>query len=342
MTLLSVEAFDDGLHTYRNGGNGLTGGNWTTTYGKDGTRGFRSGENSYIRNAGGTHFPNNSNATVVIGAWVQFKGSNTDFLWFRDTVSTASHLEVDYIGTDGHLDFICGSGTFSSSAGTIPTDQWCFVEVKLTVNATTGSFDCWVDGSSIMSQTNKDTYGAGNTYTNWFQLGHASAFTGNIWWDSYYFLNAAGSAPFNDKLGVVRIHQDLPTGNGNSSVLVGSDGNSTNNYQQVDDLPASESTYNGSSTQGDKDTYAFGSLPSTSSSILGVVVSTLTEKNDVGAKFGRIVNRSGSTDYAGTTYELSQGYSLDWELLETDPDTASAWTESGYNAAEHGWEVRDS
>jgi len=215
--------------------------------------------------------------------------------------------------------------------------------MKVKVNATTGTIDCWVDGSSVLSETGKDTYASGDAFINFIDVGGSSgSFLQDHYMDSFYLLNAAGSAPWNDKLGVVRIHQDLPTGNGNSSVLVGSDSNSTDNYQQVDDDPVVTTTYNGSATQGDKDTYAFGSLPSTASSILGVVITTLTEKTDVGAKFGRIVNRSNATDYPGTTYALSQGYSLDSELFETDPDTALAWTESGYNAAEHGWEVRDS
>lgn len=346
MTLLIEEAYSDGMSAYRNGFSGTL--TPSTSYGKDSTYGVRVGDlaNVWAEIEAGHGWSSHTTDTVVLGMWLYVNAITVNastILYFRDTSAGSNHLEVT-MDLDGGLNFICGSGTFSTAASVIPIQEWVYVEIQLKVNATTGTIDCWVNGSSVLSETSKDTYGNGGTYVNWIQVaGNGGGFINDMFVDSWYLLNTAGSAPWNARLGVVRIYQDLPNGNGNSSGLTGSDGNSTDNYQQVDDLvTASEATYNGSATEGNKDTYAFGDIPSTPTSILGVVITALTEKTDVGAKFGRVVTRSNATDYPESSVALSQGYSIDRVLIENDPDTASAWTQSGYNAAEHGWEVRDS
>jgi hypothetical protein len=132
-----------------------------------------------------------------------------------------------------------------------------------------------------------------------------------------------------------------PSGNGNTSNWVGSDGNSTDNYLMVDETsPDSDTTYVESGTSTNKDTYAFGDISHTPTSIYGVQVTTYAKADDAGARLIGVVTRSAAADYnASVTHALGASYAHHPTVLETDPATAAAWTKTNLNAAEFGVRV---
>lgn len=122
-------------------------------------------------------------------------------------------------------------------------------------------------------------------------------------------------------------------------MLVGSDADSINNYQLVDEHPYSGTDYTGSATTGDKDTYALTDLPAGVTTVFGVQVTGKMAKSDATVAQARYLLRSGGTDYGGTTRTLTTSFTTYSDLYETDPATGVAWTASGVNNLESGMEV---
>lgn len=176
----------------------------------------------------------------------------------------------------------------------------------------------------------------GGTSTNWGTV----AFTGSggsaaSYTDDIYICNSAGSAPNNTFLGEIRVLPSLSTGAGSSTQLTPT--GSANNWDNVNDT-ATDSTYNGHATAGQRDTYAMADI-STSYNVFGVQITSRMIKSDAGVASMKAAIKSGSTVAYGTTRALLASATTYQDLWETDPNTAAAWTASGFNSLEVGAEV---
>jgi hypothetical protein len=155
-----------------------------------------------------------------------------------------------------------------------------------------------------------------------------------------YLLDTAGAAPYNDFLGDVRVIRMLPNNNGVSSQLVGSDGNSTDNYLLVDEMPVATSDYVGSLTVGNRDLYELSDLP-TSGLVYATQPVVWATKTDVGARSLKLLQRaSGGTIVSSTAQSVTFG-SYIWcygDLRTTDP-AGAALTVANTNSQQVGVEV---
>jgi hypothetical protein len=224
----------------------------------------------------------------------------------------------------------------TSAAGVVPTSGYCYVELKALINDTTGTYEVRINGANVLSGTGADTRnGATGVITG---VSILFARNGQIF-DDFYICDSAGSVN-NDFLGDRRVDVYFPNGNGNSSQMVGSDANSTDNYLLVDDTnPNDDTDYVQSDVLNNKDTYTFQNMSHTPASISGVMTLANAKKDDAGSRSIAMVTRSGGTDYDGSTQALSTSYIYYKQILETDPGTSSAWTQSGFNSAEFGPKV---
>ena len=339
---------DDGLHnsTYNKfGGSSIYSTELSTSYGRLGGVGARVGDsaNDYIR-----PYFTMSGDTIVIGfaLYVNNVGASTNeiLLWGADGGSFQWVFRLDANGT---LWFDDSNGTTrqaESAAGAVPIKSWCHIEFKVKHHATAGTVDVRVNGISIISATSLDTIGTANTYIDSFGITQTSGgYVHDVYVDDLYVLDGSGSAPYNDFLGDVKVEVIYPDGNGNSSGMTGSDGNSVNNFELVDENPVVTTDYVEGSTEGNKDTYAMDNLGAgTSDSVYGVQVSLVQQKDDTGTKYLRPVIRRGSTDYVGTSVSLTTSWTCSTEIWEQDPSTSLDWTVTNINGMEVGQEVRDS
>ncbi len=215
-------------------------------------------------------------------------------------------------------------------------NRWHFVELAYKWNtANAGVLGFWIDGEEIYYSTTVDynnNYGVGS----YIDIGYN---VDEFYVDDVYVTDGNTPNPLN--LGPIEVVTLLPNGNGNSSTMTGSDGNSTDNYLLVDDNPVVTTDYVGGSTEGNKDTYAFENLTN-SPTVIGVAVSTVDQKSDTGTKFMRHVVRSGSTDYVGPSFSPSESWAYHETVWDQDPNTSATWTSSNVDSAEFGQEVRDS
>lgn len=304
--------------------------------GRRSTSGMRigGGANSFITKVLPPH------ATWVIGFALNVSAAPTTASRIVSVFDTGTeHLRLR-LNTDGTVSVIRGVSTvLSTSAASLSFGGYSYLEWKFTINDSTGSYDVRLNGASITSGTSVDTRNGANASVNQFQIRALEQPGGNWDFDDLYICDGEGSTN-NDFLGDIRVDCYLPNGNGNSSQLLGSDSNSTDNYALVDESSQNgDSDYVQSATSGQKDTYAFADMAHTPTGILGAQINMIAKKDDAGVRSICSVTRSGGSDTDGATQALSTSYLCYREILETDPNTSSAWTRTNLNNAEFGVKV---
>jgi hypothetical protein len=255
------------------------------------------------------------------------------------SASAGAHITIA-LSTTGNIKAFRGSsaGTLlGTSSSALAINTYYYIEIKILIHDSTGTVEVRVNGSNTgwLNLTGQDTRNAGNaTISAILILGNATAD-----FDDLYVLNTSGSIN-NDFLGDTRVDAILPSANGNSSGMTGSDGNSTDNYLLVDEAAANGDTdYVGSATATTKDTYTFPNLSHTPLTISAVQINMWAKKDDAGARSICSVTRSNSADTDGTTLAIGTAYENHRQVVETDPNTAAAWDLTGFNAAEFGVKV---
>jgi hypothetical protein len=268
---------------------------------------------------------------------------NSDSIYTMMDAGTAQ-VCLSYNPTSHQFQFRRGAFNGTAIGGTytlIPAaGQWYYVECKFVIDPTVGSCELRIDGVSLLTTTGQDTNVSANAYANSFQLGSTNDNTPNPFVDDLYICDGTGSAPNNTFLGDVRVEYRVPNGNGNSSQLTGSDGNTTDNYLLVDETGNvnDDTDYVESGNVGDKDTYAFENLVSTAGTVYGVNVMPTVRKTDAGARSIKTIARLSGTEVDGPEQILGTGYALMTDIRETKPG-GGAWTISDVNSAEFGLKV---
>ena len=168
--------------------------------------------------------------------------------------------------------------------------------------------------------------------------GQGGSAGGDIVMDDIYVCDDTGGTN-NDFLGDIRVEALLPNGNGNSSQFDGSDGNTTDNYLLVDDAtPNDDTDYVESPDSGDKDTYAYGNLASSTGSVYGVQICPYARKTESGIRNLKTVARLSGTETDGPERPVGDSYAYMPDIRETKPG-GGAWSISDVNSAEFGQKV---
>lgn len=264
---------------------------------------------------------------VTVGAWHYVNGAPTQSHG-TDTVfalqeSGGSFWKLQWLHTN-QLRIVDPFSTVSlvGSVGSVPRLTWHYIEWQLSfVNQTV---EVRVNGETLYLDS---TPSAGQIERLWCERNRQHAY----WLDDLYVLNSEGST-FNDFLGLVRLETLDPDGDGSRTDLTPSTG--TDHYALVND--GSDSTYVEGSA-GDGDLYDFADTAD-SDSILGVFqVARMFDSASAGIT-GRAICKPSTTEHDGDDHSLgslARAYGQAWPV---DPDTASAWTQSGVNGAEFGVE----
>ena len=333
MTLLWMDGFDLGDRAYKYPTNPGQGTSSNTRYG--------SGLSLQANSTGSLmSIPLTASAEVFCGVAVDLS-TNRGAVTFQGDNRATSHITV-MMYTDGSIEVRRGTSTgtiiASAPAGTVPAGVWNYYEMRVTISDTVGIVQVRTNGGTTnVIDFSGDTKNAGtNTTIDGVNLGVNG--TTVCRYDDLYILNALGSAPNNTWLGDVRIAGLFATGNGNSSQLLGSDGNSTDNYLLVSGA-GGVTDYVGSAVVGEKDTYVMGDLIAGATSVFAVQECSIVSKSDAGAANIKQVLRSGGTDYAGAAVPLTEAWFGIRRIHETNPATSVQWTPSGVNAIESGVEV---
>lgn len=281
-----------------------------------------------------------SQATWIVGFRVKVT-SNPSAACPIFNLSDAGTIQCSLVvNTDNTLSVVRSTGTaltngtsvFSFSSGT-----WYYIEFKVTIADSISAGTCKVraNGVDIITvATGQDLKSTANATANSYSLGWIGNVAGiDPYFCDFYICDGTGSVN-NDFLGDVRVDLLVPTAAGNST---GWTPNTGVNYAAVDETAQDgDTTYVSASTPNTKDTYTFGNMPVSPTSIFAIQNVILAKKNDAGSKSLTPVIRSSGADYDGSVFTVGNSYNYSLDIRETDPATGVAWTESGVNSAEFG------
>lgn len=280
-------------------------------------------------------------ASFVSGfAFNPFANSSfTNQLWavYDSTSGTpggTTQLDLRFDGA-GHLRLSRNGTTLATSTNVMSSNTWYWIEIKATINNTTGAYEVRVNGSStgwIPAATNQNTRGQStNNFIDIVSLLAGGAGGTGLLFDDFYFLSS--TSPNNDFLGPQKITTCFPSGAGNYAQWTG---NYAANFSNVNETAGDgDTTFNQSSTANQIDSFVFDDVPA---GTVAAIQHTLLARQDAGAaRTIAPLQRSSSTDYVGTTLSLAGSYVYLTDPKDVDPATSSAYTVSNLNAAEFGY-----
>jgi hypothetical protein len=229
---------------------------------------------------------------------------------------------------------ITAAGTGGTAA------DYKMVELEIVFHGSAGTVTVKVADSTVLTLTALNTAPSGVAQAN--RLHMRSRSSASVWQvDDLYINDNIGSAPDNTFYGEAFVVEGLsPSGDGNSSQWLGSDGNSVNNSLLVDDTGNGDTDYVSSGTLNDVDTYALGNLANATGTIVGSRHLIVARKDDVAARTIASVLRTNSTDYVSGTNKTVTGTYVVYEDRRTiNPDTSLRFTIAEINGLEAGQKV---
>ncbi|HWW84181.1 MAG TPA: hypothetical protein VNZ26_11290 [Vicinamibacterales bacterium] len=272
--------------------------------------------------------------TMTVG-WANYNSSNawantTEIFTFAD-VGT-HQIEIRTNGS-GQL-YITRNGTTVGSASTnVLTTGWHYFEITVVfATGATGSVLVKVDGVTFLNLTSVQTSSTANAYTNRFYIqpivGNFAQWYKDIYWRSdstmmgdttvnvCYAASAGPSQQFSPSAGTqVACVQDGITHTGTWP---------------------NDSDYIFDSNSGDVSDFAPQNVTVPGGGSIKAVIHGSRLSGDVAGATAQQYTKSGSTVHTTSTITLGTSPSYYFDVMETDPNTGSAFTQSGFNASTHG------
>lgn len=225
-------------------------------------------------------------------------------------------------------------------------DTWHYLELGCKIHDSTGFYEVRLNGATVLADSGIDTRNGGTA-----GVINRMGFRGNedigsaqgIYFDDAYLLNETGSAPGNTFLGDTRCFPLYPVGNGFYAMLLGSDGNSVDNYLLVDETGTPVTTdYLASAVNADKDSFTLDNLPISVGTVRALEIRIHAAKSETGTRQMRSLIRRGGADAFGADHVLAENsYATYRDIWELDPHAGpGAWTITNINGSEIGVEVR--
>jgi hypothetical protein len=284
------------------------------------------------------NFSNVARRIVGIAVWFNSMATNLKPLFrFYDGVT----LQVEVrITTSGEIEVLQNTTQRGiTAAGVILQQNWYYLEVDVTIHGSTGAVTVRKNGVAVLTLTNINTQTSGAAQQNRVRISGITA--NNAGFETricdYYVLNTSGSVA-NALLGDSQVEMLVPDGAGNSTQFTPSSGS---NWQRVNERATSDgdSNYVQSATNGHIDLYTMGALTSANGSVAGVAVKAWAKKTDVDPRELGLGIRSGGSNDFDSGHVLTSGYLYHARVMDTNPITASAFTESEVNGIEAGMTV---
>jgi hypothetical protein len=226
-----------------------------------------------------------------------------------------------------------------TAPGVIQNNVWHHIQIKASA-LDSGSMIIRVDGVEVMNVTGVDLRTGTSPSNGAIQrltIYSASSTNGGETQDVDYLILMDGSgSSFNDFVGDMRIEWQLPDAVGATNQWTQNTGPST--FEAIDDGLAAyddDTTYITEGTVGERSLFSHGTVAATGANPVRFVSHQALTRND-GSNNVALVCVSGATTSVGATVTLSTAYRWVQRNLETDPNTAAAWSLANINAAEFG------
>jgi hypothetical protein len=226
---------------------------------------------------------------------------------------------------------------------TLKNNRWYYIELYFSIHNSTGAAEMKVNGVSVHTDTNVDMQSLSSDSYTAIQFGSSGV---DSLLDDVYICNDQGTAN-NTFLGDTRVVMVKPNGDYTTDWTQSGVGS---HYQDVDDQPITptgvevwtDTDYVEDSVTSNQDIFEYENLPSaySGSTISGVQLVSVIRTTSAQSMSFKDVCRSSTTEVAVSTSEIMwDNYHPYWTIIETDPNTSSAWTQANVDAAKFGVEV---
>lgn len=223
-------------------------------------------------------------------------------------------------------------GTYTTTNNSGGGAGWFYVEFKITISNTTGSFDLKINEVSELDDNTIDTQANADGYSCFALFQSVLVWR---WMDDIYICDSTTSVN-NDFLGECQVIGKFPDGDGSSSDFAPSAGD---NYQNVDEQDVDDDTTYNDGSSGDIDYYTYDDLTE-SYLVRGLQVNTTMRTTDAGAVSVKNKVQSNSIVADGEERFVNTTYSTEYDIIINDPNTSLSWTVDAINDAEFGLEVQ--
>lgn len=222
--------------------------------------------------------------------------------------------------------------------------NWIEMRCKLsTDNASTdGIVEFWLNGNRIINLTNVTTKRS-NTTTCFQGVNFQSGINtnGGEWRvDDIYITDTTGPAPWNGRLGDLRIVTVSPNYDVGANSGTPSTGNT--HWGVIDERPYNTSDYlTIPNTPGNKETFYINNIPTIANSIFAVSVMSVQQKSDAGTCNTHTFLTSNNSGYTSNsnTIQLTTTYSGWVDYYITNPETGNSWSYSEISNTQIGLEI---
>lgn len=281
-----------------------------------------------------------------LGAYINHNGAasgdSPSLFQFRNGSSVVVDLQWD--GDNNTLKLYLNTTLVDSlvSAAFAQTDTWLHVGIDAKIDASTGWVYVYLDGVEILSYDGDTTVGS----TAVDSIIVASPRSNNYWANYIYiddiFVDNTAGESVPAVVPDYRFVPVTPNGNGFYNTWSGSDGNSTDNYLLVDEIPPDgDTTYVEHDISGESDSYAMSDITLEDGyEVSAVIPMAYGKKLNAGGSLNlKLVTRTtvSGTPYTATSaaFVLGTDYTLAWERRATRPD-GGTWDETTVNALDVG------
>lgn len=247
---------------------------------------------------------------------------------FMDS-SDVPHVDIE-ISATGEFKVKNGDGTLlaTSAAGLVLSDEWGTLEIKVTVNDTTGLIGVKWNGVQVINVTGSDTQNGGTA-----EIAKVEFTPDGYLDDVVGFIGATSDGfPGPRKVVVKRPATD-------SAVQFARSGGSINATQVDDPTPDGDTTYNSSSTATEQDLFNMQTVTETGA-IDGVREILVAKKTDIGTRKLKTVQDDGvsSQVLSADEKDLTTDYKAFDNMTVAKP-AGGAWSAGDINGCDFGYEL---
>lgn len=237
------------------------------------------------------------------------------------------HLARD--STTGFLTIYRGSTLIATGSTAINTGVSHLIELRYLIDDSTGVIQVKLNGSTSYDINYSGDTNVSGGIVNYIRFGYDNI--GSGYENTYFYLDDIG---IDDStwIGPTSICVITPSAAGNYTNFTPLSGN---NYENVNSIPPSDSTYVYTNTTGTIDSYTMSALPSDVYTVDCVQIQAVAVAEGTPTPTDLALGvRVSSTDYFDSGQEVLSSASILMRILEENPNTSSAWTISDINNCE--------
>jgi hypothetical protein len=252
------------------------------------------------------------------------------------TVNTAGWIEVyrgDALATTQYDFWVTATTKLGDSgAPIIVANAWQHIETKVVLSDTVGSVEVRVEGITVVNLTNVDTINsAGGVTASIAQMGIGNSDSGPTMYVKDYIIWDTTTGFNNNFMGSCQVLKIIPDAD---VALNWTPSAGTTGYNLINEVtPDDDGSYISAPTPAPA-AYkcSLSDLPITVTSVRGVMPIHRSRKTDAGDGNIQVGAISGASTGLGADRPITTAYTYWWDIFDTDPATAAAWSRTSVNA----------